>query len=198
MDTLKIPALTGKARNSGPDCDSNRNRGIREFLAQPAELEWAFFTDDDQVFEPGTLVDEMLPLLYDHEGIDVLTKLYVRKTPPFQPVLFGDAYAAGSTRITFSELAEMRKQSELHIVGACGGGCLLVRRAVLEQLSDPWFNPGPGRSFGGDIGFCRKLKDAGIPLYALLRGVGHLMPTSIAPVWNEATESWQLEFLFGG
>lgn len=195
LDLLRVPEGTGRSRNSGPDCDSNRNRGIRVVLAG-TEAQWVLFLDDDQEFDSYTLMD-MLERMYTLD-LPVLTKLYVRKTPPFQPVLFEDADAPAQTRINYTKLTELRKENEVQQIGACGGGCLLVRRNVLEQLTDPWFNPGPGRSYGGDIGFCRKLKAAGIPLHAWLAPVGHNMPSTITPRWNEAEQRWQIEFLFGG
>jgi hypothetical protein len=49
-------------------------------------------------------------------------------------------------------------------VDACGAGCLLIKRDVLEDMGEPWFGEEyPG--FGEDITFCRRLTELNIPLY---------------------------------
>ena len=205
VEALRAPEGTGRGRNSGPDCDSNRNRSIRTMLTQTTAA-WALFLDDDQEFGPDTLMN-MLEIMYNTQGIDVkvLTALYTRKTPPFQPVLFGDPYQTIETRMTTTELSALRKQGNLVKVGGCGAGCLLVKREVLESVytenengTKYWFSPGPNRMFGGDIGFCRLLKDSNVDVYAWLEPVGHIMPSVIRLVWSDELQTWQLEFTFGG
>lgn len=204
ISLLKVPDGTGRGRNSGPDCDSNRNRNIRTMLSQ-TDAQWAFFVDDDQEFPQDTLMT-MLKIMYNGPvPIDVLTGTYIRKTPPFQPVLFGDADHTAETRFTISQLSEYRKQGHIVQVGACGAGCLLVKRHVLESVyqASPngtkyWFVPGPYRMFGGDIGYCQMLKAAGVNIYAWLEGIGHIMPSVLKLVWDEAQGAYQLEFTFSG
>lgn len=201
---LKVPDGTGWSRYGGPDCDSNRNRSIRTMLSVP-EPQWAFFLDDDQELEPNCLMD-MLSVMYSEHNIDVLTGLYVRKTLPFQPVLFSEAFDTAKSRYTYTKLNEIRANGNLVKIEACGGGCLLVRRTVLENVHSTlasgdkvWFVPGPGRSFGGDIGFSRMLKQHCVDMYAYIEdGIGHLMPCAIKPVWNNTLNRWRLRFSFGG
>lgn len=202
ISLLKVPDGTGRSRNSGPDCDSNRNRAIRTMLTQP-QAEWAFFVDDDQEFQQDVLMN-MLDIMYE-ANFDVLTGLYTRKTPPFQPVLFREVERTAETRMTTTELSEIRSRGNVVKVGACGAGCLLVKRKVLERVftesangTKYWFTPGPNRSYGGDIGFCKLLKKAGVDIYAWLEGIGHVMPSVIRLVWSEEGQKWQLEFTFGG
>jgi hypothetical protein len=203
-NTLRIPDGTGWLRYGGPDCDSNRNRAIRTLLEQP-EPQWAFFVDDDQEIEPDILIN-LLDVMYSELSLSVVTGLYVRKTPPFQPVLFGSAVDTAKSRLTYTQLNALRAKGNIVKVEACGGGCLLVRREVLANVyttlpngDKAWFVPGPGRSFGGDIGFSRLLKTANIDIYAFIEsGVGHLMPCSIKPSWNEKLQRWMISFTFGG
>ncbi len=197
LEVLKVPAGTGRYRNSGPDCDSNRNRGIAKTLeADDGSLEWMAFLDDDHTFHPDLLM-KMLGAMYEH-NLDVLTALYLRKIPPFDPVWFaqiGDS--GGERRYQMGDLKRARKVGNIIPVDGTGGGFLVVRKNVFRMIDPPWFNPGPGRAYGGDVGFSMKLKAAGIKIYGLMEGIGHIMPCVLTPVWNEVTQTWQVEFMFG-
>lgn len=196
LETLKVPEGTGRYRNSGPDCDSNRNRGITKLLATEVGLEWVAFLDDDQKFHSDLLL-RMLGAMYEH-NLDVLSALYLRKLPPFDPVWFakiGDN--GGEQRLYTEDLTRARKLGNIIPVDGVGAGFLVVRKSVFNKIEAPWFNPGPGRSYGGDVGFSMKLKAAGIPIYGLMEGIGHTIPCTITPVWNATTETWQIEFMFG-
>lgn len=197
LETLKVPEGTGRYRNSGPDCDSNRNRGVAKLLeADDGTLEWIAFLDDDQKFHPDLLM-KMLGAMYEH-NLDVLTPLYLRKIPPFDPVWFGKiGDDGGEQRLDLIDLARARKEGHIIPIDGLGAGFLVVRKRVFEQIEQPWFNPGPGRAYGGDVGFSQKLKKAGIQAYGLMEGIGHIMPCIITPVWNEETSTWQVEFMFG-
>lgn len=44
-------------------------------------------------------------------------------------------------------------------------GCLLVHRRVFEAIPEPWFECAPGKRFGEDFDFCRKVQKAGFKIY---------------------------------
>ena len=198
FDALHVPDGTCKIRRGGPDCDTNRNVSIR---MMPPESKWALFLDDDQEFASDTLM-RLLYGLYENPGIDALTGWYVRKTPPFGPVLFKvnqPGSAQTFDRLTYRELAEARKHGPLFQIGACGGGMLLMRREALDRIGDPWFSPGPGRQWGGDLGLGGAMLHSGMKLFADLSiPVGHTMPAVITPEWDEAEQQWYVRFSFGG
>lgn len=58
----------------------------------------------------------------------------------------------------------------LEQVDFTGGSCLMIKREALEKLEPPYFkfqyNSDGLRTQGEDFYFCRKLKAAGVPLYA--------------------------------
>lgn len=54
-------------------------------------------------------------------------------------------------------------------VDACGAGCLMIRRSVLQAISWPWFKWGEeenGHQLGEDIFFGDRCRQAGIPIMA--------------------------------
>lgn len=70
---------------------------------------------------------------------------------------------------------------------------MLIRRHVLEAMSDPYFENGrtwPGVG-GSDIWFWHKLHEYGFKSYLDLDNViGHITHTSIWPTRDEETGDW--------
>jgi len=194
LDLMLVPEGSARMRLGGPDCDTNRNRALRNI---PPEAQWAFFLDDDQTFDQDILV-RMLETMYGMPGIDALAGWYVKKTPPFPPIIFADAPMDSEVafdRLMLSDVVEAKKRSPLLQIAACGGGILLVKREALDKIGDPWFTPGPGRQWGGDIGFGKSMKDHGLKLWAdLALPVGHCMPAVITPVWDGDNLSFKFSF----
>jgi len=198
LDLLLVPSTdtedSARLRLGGPDCDTNRNRAIRNL---PPECRWALFLDDDQVF-PRDILVRMLTTMFGFPDIDALTAWYVKKTPPFAPIIFKDAPEDSEIafdRLTNSDVIELKKQGPIHQIAACGGGMLLVERETLDTIGDPWFSPGPGRKWGGDIGFGKALKDHGLKLWVdLALPVGHAMPTVITPEWDGDKLNYRFSF----
>lgn len=53
-------------------------------------------------------------------------------------------------------------------IDACGAGCMLVHRLVVEKTGPPWFETddwGEPR-YGSDFWFCKEVRKAGIQIYA--------------------------------
>ena len=195
LDLLLVPEGSARMRLGGPDCDTNRNRALRNL---PHEARWVFFLDDDQTFEQDILV-RMLETMQGMPGIDALTGWYTKKTPPFPPIIFEDSPEGSDVafdRIMLTDVIERKKKGPLHQISACGGGILLVKREALDAIGDPWFTPGPARKWGGDIGFGKSMKDHGLKLWVdLSLPVGHCMPAVITPVWEG--DKLNFKFSFG-
>lgn len=202
LDLLLVPEGSARLRLGGPDCDTNRNRALRNL---PEEAQWAFFLDDDQTFD-NLLLIRLLHTMYEFPGVDALTGWYTKKTPPFAPILFRDSTEEGAPefdRMTLVDVVEAKKQGPIHRVAACGGGVLLVKRATLDAVrtddlnGNPiWFVPGPGRQWGGDLGFGKAMKDKGLGLWVdLSQTVGHCMAAVITPEWDG--EDLNFKFAFG-
>lgn len=195
LDVLHVPEGTARMRLGGPDCDTNRNKAIRVL---PPEARWVLFLDDDQTFEPGVLI-RMLATMYGRKDIDALTGLYLKKAPGFEPILYKHTPEGPytMTRLTYLELARARERAALMQVVACGAGMLLVKREALDAVGDPWFNPGPGRQWGGDLGLGGAMLAKGLKLWAdLSLEIGHAMPAVLTPVFDKG--EWFLSIKLGG
>jgi hypothetical protein len=155
---------------------AKRNGIVETFLRDP-KLEWLWFVDSDMTIPRGSF-----GRLWNHH-LDVVSGLYVRRSPPFGLVLERLEGAPAEFQAGGLEPASM-----------FGCGCLLVRRSVFERVPPPWFeHPRPGE--GEDWYFCEKAKRAGIELWCDT-GVqpGHLGVTAVDLAF--ATQWWQAEAAF--
>lgn len=201
LDLLLVPEGSARLRLGGPDCDTNRNRAIRNL---PEEAKWAFFIDDDQVFDGFALI-RMLTTMYGLPHVDALTGWYTKKTPPFAPIIFSEANVEGEpefSRWTLNDVIAAKKKGAVHQIAACGGGMLLVKRETLDAVQESdlngnpiWFVPGPGRQWGGDIGFGDAMRAKGKKLWVdLTMPVGHCMAAVITPEWDGDKLNFRFSF----
>jgi hypothetical protein len=130
-------------------------------------LEWLFLTNDDNLCPP-----DVIPRLLRH-GVDFVTGLYFGKTMPFEPILFDQVIPAPnlepgalSDRWYRRHLMETGEKGLQPIV-ACGDGCLMLSRKVLETVPYPWWEYGETAAghVDHDMVFSRKCRDAGFQLY---------------------------------
>lgn len=195
LEFLHAPEETARMRLGGPDCDTNRNKALRVL---PASARWVLFLDDDQAFEVDVLM-RLLATMYSRTDVDAITGLYVKKVPAFEPVLYKHTPDGPHTltRLTYPELAAARKAGPIMRVAACGGGMLLAKRETLDAIGDPWFSPGPGRAWGGDLSFGAAMLQKGLQLWADLSiPVGHSMPSTLTPIFDGGV--WYISFKLGG
>ena len=195
LDLMLVPEGSARLRLGGPDCDTNRNRALRNL---PEEARWALFLDDDQTFDAEILI-RMLTTMRGLPQADALTGWYTKKTPPFAPIIFRDSPADATDyafdRMMLTDVIEAKKKGPLLKISACGGGILLVKRETLDRIGDPWFTPGPARQWGGDIGFGKSLKDHGLQLWCdLSMPIGHSMPAVITPEWDGDALNFRFSF----
>lgn len=141
--------------------DSARNYCVEQFLA----------TDDTHLL---FLDDDVVP------PVDALEKLLAANVPVISGLYPSEFFdnESGVIRTRQNVFANLRDDGELEEakgkgvqeIKSCGGGCLLIRRDVLEQLEAPWFKflyDDTGKmNKGEDVYFGMKLAEAGIPLYA--------------------------------
>lgn len=113
--------------------------------------------DTDQTYQADTI-----PLLLRHNK-PVVACLVHRRYPPFDPIMyegeFGE-YKHMPDEVCFS--------GELVRVDAVGCGCVLYDMEVFLKTKYPWFETHElenKKLVGEDIGFCKKLKDAGYKIY---------------------------------
>lgn len=140
--------------------DSARNYCVEQFLQ--TDDTHLFFLDDDVV--PPT---DALQLLLDANK-PAISGLY--------PSEWFDS-SDGKIKTRQNAFCDIRDDGELveakgrgvQPIRSCGGGCLLIRRDAIEQLKAPWFkfhyNDNGLMNLGEDVDFCKKLKEADIPLF---------------------------------
>jgi hypothetical protein len=105
------------------------------------------FVDSDIKF-PGTAIEQ----LYQH-NLDIVGGLYFRKAPPHYPTF---SQLTGK-KITFPQAFPHKKLFEVFGIGT---GFLMIKTAVLKDLTYPWFFYGQFHKqyMGEDIYFARKAR----------------------------------------
>ena len=79
------------------------------------------------------------------------------------------------------EILDMPREGSIFEIDEAGTGCLLVRRDVIEAIEPPRFaGNGP---IGTDLMFCRRIREAGFPIYADFRVLlGHITEVAISVI----------------
>lgn len=118
--------------------------------------------DADMVF-PSNVLERMLR----HHAAGIVGGLYCLKAPPYSPVALGAVAAVqdGVTHYTY----QVDYGTDVVPVNVLGMGCTLIPVKVFELIGPrPWFtyeNDADGWPLvSEDVPFCRKAKDAGIPV----------------------------------
>ncbi len=193
MLNVMRPTGTTTEFHIGLNIAANFNAGIRRMLANP-NLEWAWIMGDDHEFDASTL----LRLL--HHELDVVVPLVVRRQPPFIPVLFKEpenGTPLGQFPPYHWHQLPLHGLHEVHTAGSAG---MLIRRSVLEKLSDPWFEMGQmGKDLTNeDTHFCQKVQQLGIKIFADMdTQLDHWTPISLRPV-RTTTGVWTVALNLGG
>jgi len=147
LAALETPGPVKIHRVEGSHIAEQRNKVCREMVGG-----WVFFLDTDQICAPDTL----MILLSRHQAI--ISGLIAARHSPFPPVAF-----CKGRQITWAEVPDQG----LLEVDAVGTGCLLIHRAALTRVADPWFEVGKIHSerAGEDTYFSAKAKMAGFSLW---------------------------------
>jgi hypothetical protein len=142
----------------------------------------------------------------------VVSALCFRRTPVYAPVVYREAAQGGGWKQDFDWIRDFLNLhlEQLHIghptllmdlkdqplvqVQRCGAHCLLIHRDVLESIQPPWFEALYDGGGGSDFDFCRKILEAGFPIYCDLSVIaGHLQGDYCTGpldwlVWDQHTE----------
>lgn len=141
-------------RSTSTDRSMSRNVLSGKFLG-----DWLFMLDADHTFEPDIL--RRLLSFFETYGLDVLTGIYVSKSPPYPPLI--QWRDQGDWHI----ISEWSPKAQLIQIGRAGAGCLLVRRRVFERIyhelhEEPFaYN----NNFSEDFSFFARLEQLGIKAY---------------------------------
>lgn len=180
------PATTRRYSATCLSVAENFNAAADVLLSMP-DLQWLLLMNDDHMFDETTLV-KLLDRMID-EKLDAVTALYVERNFPFGPVL----YEASTTDVgKYTRRFLRASDHETITVDACGDGCMLVQRRVIEALHKAhegviWeLGYGSERAMKAqsnhDIAFCSKLRAAGFTITAdLAVRLGHTTSMTIYP-----------------
>jgi len=158
-----------------------RNQLVRWMLE--SESEWLLMVDDDHVFAP-----DLLTRLLSHDK-DIVAALCLRRDEPYSPFCFSEIGEDG--RFLALDLAA-HESGGLVRVATVGTGAILIRRAVLEHLSEPWFRV--TSDSGEDMLFCQDAAAAGFEIHCDLDTcVGHLTTAVVWPA--RIPEGWKVGFV---
>ena len=173
MDQVPAPFAQSLAMIRKPDGDdvacafqmgslvytSRNNLALQAFKIEP---EYMFWLDSDMVFHQDILVD--MKKTMEEKGLDVLSGLYFRRTPPFSPVLYDKLDIDEEGACTWTEFTDV--PSEMFKVGGCGFGAVLIKTDVLWDVQCKYggmFNP--ISNMGEDLSFCWRARQCGYDIW---------------------------------
>jgi hypothetical protein len=134
---------------------------------------WLWIMGDDHVFDP-----DLLPRLLER-NVDVVVPLCLKRTPPYDPVVYGGQNEKGEFYV--ADLPD-HGMTEVYAAGSAG---MLIRRHVIEAIADPWFETGGG-GMNEDLTFCAKVRDAGFRIWCDTDClIGHITKHTVWPVRRE-------------
>ena len=157
---LEVPEGSVFSWSRGVYLAYNTNQFIREL-----DGDWLFLMDDDHRFEPDILMK-----LLDHK-LDVVVALTSKKFPPYQPVLYEEQEVVrGNGHLTMGSAGKVPLDldglSGLVEVTACGKPGMLIRKHVLDAMSDPWCEYKDSEQGAEDFDLCNKIRAAGFKIFA--------------------------------
>ena len=132
-------------------------RNIAAKQALEVNAKYLLFLDDDVLLPHKTLV-RFLELMENNDDWDVLTGIVPTKTDNAPPCIFKAGHPGPFWDWEFNTQFE---------IDLCGMACCMIRTSVLRRVGEPWFEwyresqQGANAEEGEDVGFCRRVKEAG-------------------------------------
>lgn len=165
------PSGTRVSTGIGAASANNLNKTLR--CLRP-EDQWVWILGDDHVWDPDLL------LLLLNRNVDMVTPHVLRRTTPYYNVVIDKNTGINRPKNYFDGKTGLYELTE-DLIGNAG---TLVRRRVIDALSDPWFEVGKLSSEFSttDIWFCKKAMDAGFKNYIDLDAqMGHIQHYAVWP-----------------
>jgi len=169
------------------DVCTNFNHMIRRLMKHD-NFEWLWILGDDHLFMEDILVNLL------ERNVDIVTPLCCRRLAPYYPILHRDGAEGIDCRSYPEPWNEIKgKTGLMDWTGTSGNAGMLIRRKVLEAMSDPWFengkvSPGVGAS---DLYFWHKAHQYGFKTYLDLdNSLGHLTHVAVWPHYTEESGEW--------
>lgn len=137
----------------------SRNTLCKQALQVGAD--YILWFDSDMVIPPDTM-QKMLKHM--EEGKNIVTGLYFRRSPKYNPVLFKTLEEVDG-KCQWSPYNDYPKDSVFEVAG-CGFGCVMMKTSILEDIAlqtGNWFEPYVGA--GEDIAFCLRARESGYKIW---------------------------------
>jgi hypothetical protein len=179
-----LPPGSGIAWVMGLGICEALNQLIREMRG-----EWICLLADDHMFEP-----DMVLHLLDRQ-VDIVAPLCCLRRLPFYPSLFREE-EDGYHGYTWDDL---KGQSGLMPVDAMGGPGMVIRRDVIEKLSDPWYIHDTRYVVAPreDLYFCSRMRGLGFQPYCDLDvRIDHIFGASVSG-YRDHTGAWGVRLWSG-
>jgi hypothetical protein len=137
--------------------DMAENTLTEQFLSLP-DATHLFLTELDML-----LPDETIPQLLTLDK-DVVSGLYFLRDGYGQPCLYRQMVGLPSNPFAKTPLTIFPQTEPFRLNGCAGVGCLLVKRAVFEKITPPWWSIQQGKH-GSDMYFSTKVLEAGCEIW---------------------------------
>ena len=136
------------------------SRNLLSLQAIESGFDRVLWLDSDMTFKPDTLT--RLSATMDKLECHMVTGVYVKRRPPFTPVLYSELSEPhrlpnGSLSSSITPYTDY-PQSQPFTAAGCGFGCVMTSVRLLKRIWDkfgPAFNPLPW--CGEDIAFCHRV-----------------------------------------
>ena len=175
----QTPPGTKLVWTKGIDIVGNMNSLVR---GMQGDWLWVLGTDHLMNFD-------CLAKLLAHE-VEVVVPLCLKRSPPYDPVVYSHQNEEGEY-VGYNDLPE----HGLVPVHAAGSAGMLIRRSVIEALSEPVF-----ASHGGlneDLSFCARVRDElGIQIWCDVDApIGHIGSIAVWPKFKDG--QWTIDLHLG-
>lgn len=168
------------------DVANNFNQMTRHMMKNP-DFQWLWILGDDHVFNPDLLVKLL------ERNVDVVTPFCLRRLAPYYPIIHKGMDGGCASHQKPWEMIR-GKTGLLDLEGSTSGNAgMLIRRHVLEAMTDPYWENGKTSSGVGasDLYFCYKVQQLGFKAYLDLDNtIGHLTHVVVWPHYNEESGEW--------
>jgi len=108
---------------------SNRNIAANTLLEKG--VDWVFTCDDDMLYQEDIFIKMI------ERDKDIVSGLYVGRSAPYPIMAFNPDATKGGINQTI-KYTDFTVGDVLKVV-AVGGGCVFMKRGVLEKISSPWY-----------------------------------------------------------
>lgn len=182
------PAGTNLSIRASANVTENINHVLRDLRDEDA---WVWIMGDDHVWQSDCLMT-MLNVMDENPEIDILVPLVSKRNPPWHLVIF---HAAGMHEDGLPAWKpfdwEEVPQSGVFEVDAAGSAGMLIRRHVIDEMPDPWFESTGGVFLNEDVTFCKKAGEMGYSIFATADAtLGHLGIFNVRPAFSKKVDQW--------